>query len=626
VLAAIHDRVLLLRPLAAAGPLLVTLFATVLLIESLLPAASAVTMALVIGRAQHTAVAGVFGAILAPLIAFAAVLFVGHTVEAANKPLDFLLRARIDGAHRADVARLAASSPTIAPLEHPETQRLIRVARADPDNWTERTPAAGAIAQLGLIANLIGLAASCAVLARYAWWLVPLLVLPAYVAHMLRTRKIRGGAERWLAGAGASRQTEVWGKAVLDPGKAKDVRIFGLGNWIVDRVERGLLDMFEPLWARILRDARTVWIEGLLVGTPLVIAFTTVAAGAAHGHSSVAVETAVFGAAWSVFAAMNYRDSVRDIVGARECLAAYRELRVRLATDSSASTTAAASSAATSSATAPLTTAPPAPSLIRFENVGFNYPGTERTVLDNVDLEIRPGELLAIVGLNGAGKSTLIKLLSGLYNPTAGRITADGTDIAELGVDVWRDRISVVFQDFVRYHLSAADNVALGRGAYPRDQAAIDAAAREAGFDAVLERLPDGWDTKLSRSRSGGVDLSGGQWQQVVLARALYAVQQGATLLVLDEPTAHLDVRTEFEVFKRLAERRGTASVVLISHRLSTVRYADRIVLLDGGRITESGTHDELIALGGGYAELFAIQAERFNRGYDDRIEEGELL
>jgi ABC-type multidrug transport system fused ATPase/permease subunit len=167
--------------------------------------------------------------------------------------------------------------------------------------------------------------------------------------------------------------------------------------------------------------------------------------------------------------------------------------------------------------------------------------------------------------------------------------------------------------------------VTLGHASVPRDDAAIEAAARDAGLDEVLARLPHGWDTPLARSRTDGVDLSGGQWQQVVLARALYAVRTGARLLVLDEPTAHLDVRTEFDVFQRLAARKQDAGVVLISHRLSTVRQADRIVLLEDGRITESGTHDELMARAGGYATMFAIQADRFNRGYDDRIEEGEL-
>jgi ABC-type multidrug transport system fused ATPase/permease subunit len=194
-------------------------------------------------------------------------------------------------------------------------------------------------------------------------------------------------------------------------------------------------------------------------------------------------------------------------------------------------------------------------------------------------------------------------------------------DLRELGPAAWRERISVVFQDFVRYGLSLADNIVLGHAGVPPDRAALQAATDEAGLRPVLARLPDGWDTPLARHRTGGVDLSGGQWQQVVLARALYAVHTGATLLVLDEPTAHLDVRSEFELFGRLAGRTGGTSVVLISHRLSTVRHADRIVLLDGGRITESGTHEELMASGGGYARMFALQAERFRQGFEDRID-----
>ena len=185
--------------------------------------------------------------------------------------------------------------------------------------------------------------------------------------------------------------------------------------------------------------------------------------------------------------------------------------------------------------------------------------------------------------------------------------------------------MAVVFQDFVRYHLSAADNVTVASGGEV-DWPALEAAAADAGMTPMLARLPLGWETPLARACTDGVDLSGGQWQQVVLARALYAVRRGARILVLDEPTAHLDVRTEFEVFERLATVAKGASVILISHRLSTVRQADRIVLLSDGRITESGDHDELMALDGQYATLFRIQAERFNQGYQDRLEEGEQL
>jgi ATP-binding cassette subfamily B protein len=260
---------------------------------------------------------------------------------------------------------------------------------------------------------------------------------------------------------------------------------------------------------------------------------------------------------------------------------------------------------------------------LTFDQVGFRYPGGDRDILTVLDLEIAPGQLLALVGMNGAGKSTITKLLAGLYAPTAGSIRADGRDIAEIGYQAWRRELAIVFQDFVRYPLSVRENVAFGADA---DQETLEDAAREAGLLDVLERLPDGWDTPLSKERDGGVDLSGGQWQQVVLARAIYALKQGAKILVLDEPTAHLDVRTEFEVFERLTRLARHATVILVSHRLSTVRQADRIVLLEAGRIAESGSHDELMSLGGRYAEMFTIQAERFRSGYDDRIEEGDLL
>jgi ATP-binding cassette subfamily B protein len=202
-------------------------------------------------------------------------------------------------------------------------------------------------------------------------------------------------------------------------------------------------------------------------------------------------------------------------------------------------------------------------------------------------------------------------VLAGLYPPDAGRVSVDGLDLRDVGVRAWRRRLSVVFQDFIRFELSAHDNVALG----DPDRAVgeeVAAAADQAGVRDLVEALPDGWDTPLSAGVRTGVNLSGGQWQRVALARALLAVRTGARVLVLDEPTAHLDVHTEFEVFHQLIQAARGVSVVLISHRLSTVREADRIVLIEGGRIAESGSHQELIAADGEYARLFRIQAEQF--------------
>jgi ATP-binding cassette subfamily B protein len=245
---------------------------------------------------------------------------------------------------------------------------------------------------------------------------------------------------------------------------------------------------------------------------------------------------------------------------------------------------------------------------VRLEKVTFTYRGRERPTLDGLELEIPAGQSLAIVGENGAGKSTLIKLLCGLYEPDAGRIVLDGgaTPLESRG------RIAVIFQDFVRYPLTLRENVGFGHAARMNDDAALEAALRDAGGAHLFAALPHGWSTVLSRELTGGAELSGGQWQRVALARALAAVRGGAGLLILDEPTAALDVRAETELFARFLEVTRGITTVLVSHRLSSVRHADRIVVIDEGRVAEDGTHDALLRAGGRYARMYALQAERF--------------
>ncbi|HEX8345984.1 MAG TPA: ABC transporter ATP-binding protein [Actinoplanes sp.] len=621
---AVKERLRLLHMLSHAGPALVSAIIALIVVASLIPAATAVALAHLISRVDAARAADLTTVTAAPLLLFAGVLLVGHVLDAVREPLFFLARARMDGAHRSDVARLAATSHTIAALERPDVQALIREARADPDNWTERTPGAGALGQLGVLGRTSTVVSTSAVLAAYAWWLIPLIALPALVFQQLNRRAGVRWYRTWRRGIGEGLRAGVWSDAVVSPGVGKELRVFGLSEWAVGRAAHHVRLMFQPVWNLGGRMMAAQWRQLLLVLVPLGIAYPVVVAAAVRGDTSLGVATAVLSAGFAVYRV--FGGDPRDIIGGVACVKAYDRLRDELAAPAPAPEP---GPTAADTARQPDRPQPP---LIRFEGIGFTYPGAHRRVLDGLDLEIRPGELLAIVGLNGAGKSTLIKLLAGLYEPTAGRITADGVDIADIGPVRWRRRIAIVFQDFVRYHLSAADNVALG-GAGPDgpgtpapDRNALDQAAQDAGFDQVLAGLPDGWDTPLARSRTGGVDLSGGQWQQLVLTRALYTVRAGAQVLVLDEPTAHLDVRTEFDVFQRLAARTGGASVVLISHRLSTVRQADRIVLLGDGRIVETGTHDELMASGGRYAEMFTVQADRFNRGYDDRIEEDELI
>ncbi|WP_331735957.1 ABC transporter ATP-binding protein/permease (plasmid) [Streptomyces anulatus] len=266
-------------------------------------------------------------------------------------------------------------------------------------------------------------------------------------------------------------------------------------------------------------------------------------------------------------------------------------------------------------ASAPSAPAPRPASLITFDKVSFSYQTSAPTVLDGLDLEIPVGKCTAIVGLNGAGKTTLVKLLARLYEPTRGRILVDGVDLADCAPEEWQRQLAVIFQDYLRYELPARENIGLGAPHLLDDEAAVLAAATSAGAGDIVLNLPDGLRTPLSRHYPGGRDLSGGQWQRIALARALLAVRGGASVLVLDEPTAQLDVRGEvqfFEDFLATAGAQGVTSVI-ISHRFSTVRHADQIVVVEHGRVLEQGTHDSLMRGGGRYAELFRLQAQRFH-------------
>ena len=241
-----------------------------------------------------------------------------------------------------------------------------------------------------------------------------------------------------------------------------------------------------------------------------------------------------------------------------------------------------------------------------FEDVGFRYPGAERWAVRNLSVHLRAGEVLALVGENGAGKTTLVKLLARLYDPDEGRILLDGVDLREYDLDVLRSQVGVIFQDFVRYHLTAADNIAVGRIEAREDRERIRQAARRSLADEVIERLPQGYDQVIGKRFRTGVDLSGGEWQKVAIARAY---MRDAQLLILDEPTAALDARSEFEVFQRFKDLSAGKTAVLISHRFSSVRMADRILVMNEGRFEALGTHEELMAQRGRYAELFELQA-----------------
>jgi ATP-binding cassette subfamily B protein/ATP-binding cassette subfamily C protein len=257
---------------------------------------------------------------------------------------------------------------------------------------------------------------------------------------------------------------------------------------------------------------------------------------------------------------------------------------------------------------------------IRVRDVVFTYPGADAPSLNGVSLDLRKGEVVALVGENGSGKTTLAKIMAGLYDPDAGEVRWDEVPLAAVPPqDVW-ERIAVIAQEYTHWPMTARQNITMGRGADGPDgraeggeeDPAMLAAARAAGADEVVAELSRGYGTLLDRRFMGGADLSGGQWQRLAIARALMAVEDGAGVLVLDEPTANLDVRAEAAFYDRFLDLTAGLTTILISHRFSTVRRADRIVVLAGGRVVEEGTHGELVAAGGRYAEMFRVQAERF--------------
>jgi len=244
-----------------------------------------------------------------------------------------------------------------------------------------------------------------------------------------------------------------------------------------------------------------------------------------------------------------------------------------------------------------------------FRNVSFAYPGTERRVLSNFNFHLRCGERIALIGENGQGKTTIVKLITRLYDPTEGQVLLDGVDLREYDLDDLHAEMGVIFQDFMRYEMTARENIEVGRIEVEHSEEELEYAAKKSLASEVIDKLHGGFDQMLGRRFEGGVDLSGGEWQKIALARAYL---RDAQLLILDEPTAALDARSELEVFERFAELTYGKMALLISHRFSTVRMADRIVVLEAGKLVEEGSHSELIALGGRYAAMFEMQAASY--------------
>jgi len=569
--------------LPKADPGLAVAWWTVLLLRGTLPVAFAIAMGVLVGSVQR-------GDSLAGPLAFAGTIFVLlQILSPIHQAVSSNLGDRTAAWLYDRLTEACVRPPGMGHLEDPKLTSDLTVAR-DFDLGMMGPPLS---ISMDFIANgmveMIGGVASAVILARYAWW-APIVLAGAWLAtHWLLRESAIWRDRNTEEVRGAQRDADYAYRLAVDPPASKELRLFGLAGWTIDRFIARRRRLHELQYAATrLRERPVIWSMLLVVSANLLV-FWVLASAAANGRITLG-ETVVYVQSAIGVSMIAFGGFTWALDGAAAPVAAVLRLEPAMRP-------AGALNSGTRRADAP------AGQEIRLRDVTFSYPGGE-PVLEHFDLTIPAGSSLAIVGQNGAGKTTLAKLLCRLYDPQSGAIEIDGVDLREFDLASWRSRVTAVFQDFIRLELPLRDNVAPG-GAPDN----IVLAALESAGATNLAAL----DTILARGYDGGTDLSGGQWQRIALARALAAVQLGAGVVLLDEPTAQLDVRGEAEIFDRLLAATRHSTTILISHRFSTVRHAHRICVLEHGRVIELGTHDELMALAGRYRTMFDLQAQRFN-------------
>jgi ATP-binding cassette, subfamily B, bacterial len=447
-----------------------------------------------------------------------------------------------------------------------------------------------------IVQNTITLISFAVLLLRFSPWLVIILLVTSIPAFIAETRFSEEGFRLLTRRAPETRQINYLSRLLTEDISAKEIKLFNLGKTLLARYMTLFDKFFREDKSLALRRAVAGFGLGLIAtlgfyGSYAWIVWHTVQGKISLGDMTLYLTIfrqgqstfqAILSGVGSIYENNLFMANLFDFLGLKPQMGV---------------------AARNQGLPVPLRQG------IEFRGVGFCYPDREEWALRNIDLTIRPGEKIALVGPNGAGKTTLIKLLSRLYDPTEGLILIDGIDIRELDPLDLRQRIGVIFQDFVRYHLAASENIGFGQiEALDRLEQIIES-ARKSGAHSIIENLPDGYQTMLGRWFHGGHELSVGQWQKIALARAF---MRDAEILVLDEPTASLDAETEYEIFRRFQELTVGKMAILISHRFSTVRMADRIVVIEEGRIAEIGSHQDLLSRGGIYGHLFSLQAEGY--------------
>lgn len=573
---------------------LTVLWWTLLLLSGIIPAVFAVATGAVVG-----AIAG-GGSLVGPLILAGGLFLAMQVLPPLLEAVSLNLGSRVSAWLNDELARSCVEPPGMAHLEDPELAEDLTVAREFDRGMTGPPMSLNVNFIAGGLLGLVSGIASAIVLFGFAWWAPLLLVACWGSTHWLLRESGIWQSRRTPEVRTAQRHADYAYRLAVDPPPAKELRLFGLAGWVVERFisrRRALFDL-QYRATRLRERSVLLCLLVLLAGNALVfgmLGWAGATGGLPVDRVVVFVQVAI-GISMIAFGGLNWA-----LDGASAAVAAVLRLRAAMRPRGALPV------GTRSAAGLPITE-------IRFRDVTFRYPGTDRLIFDRLDLTIRAGRSLAIVGQNGAGKTTLAKLLCRLYDPDSGTIEVDGVDLREFDLESWRERITAVFQDFVRFELSLRENVAPA-GA---DDTDILAALAEAGADGLADL-----DTTLAKGYPGGTDLSGGQWQRVALARALCAVRgdavrDGAGLVLLDEPTAQLDVRGELAIFERVLAATRSATTILISHRFSTVRRAESICVLEDGKVIEQGSHAELMELGGRYRTMYRLQARRFEASYDE--------
>lgn len=566
---------------------------SILVLRGLLPAVFAVAMGFLVGAVQRGAPLAV------PLVVVGVIFILLQVLSPFHQAVGTNLGNRTAAWLYDELTSACVSLPGMGHLEDPRLTTDLTMAR-DFDLGISGPPI---FISMGFIASglveMVGGLASALVLAVYSWWCALLLAGAWLGTHWLLRESAVWRDRNTEEVREAERHADYAYRLAVDPPPAKELRLFGLSGWTIDRFKSRRRKLFDLQWkATRLRERPVLWSLLLVLGANLLV-FATIATDAGLGRLDLArvvtFASAAVGTSMIAFGGLSWA-----LDSASAPAAAVLRLRESMRPAGSLS-----------NGSRPARGMPARE--VRFREVRFTYPNTNEMVLDGFNLTIPAGTSIAIVGQNGAGKTTLAKLLCRLYDPQEGAIEIDGINLRDLEINEWRSRLAAVFQDFIRFELPLRDNVA--------PSGATDELIRSALAHAGASHLAD-LDTPLAKGYKGGTDLSGGQWQRVALARALCAVELGAGVILLDEPTAQLDVRGEAEIFNRILKATRHVTTILISHRFSTVRYADRICVLEHGQLVELGTHDELMALGGRYRTMFDLQASRFSSG----AEEGERL